>query len=77
MPTRSNTRTWINAGLPAQWLLYIVVVDVVDAAARATAAGGQVVVPIRSMAGGRMCVVQDPAGAVVALYQAPEAEQSD
>jgi len=62
----------LNADLPPQWLMYIVVADVDAAAAKAEAAGGSVVTAPRDMAGGRMCVVRDPAGAVAALYQAPE-----
>ena len=35
--------------------------------------GGSVVAPPRSYGGGRYCVIKDPAGAVCALYQPPDA----
>ena len=57
-----------NAELPAQWLMYIVVADV-DASARICAEqGGKVLDGPRALGGGRFCVIQDPAGAVCALY---------
>ena len=60
----------LNAGLPAQWLVYIVVDDVDAAAARCEAKGGRVLVAPKRLGGGRYCVIQDPAGAVCALSQA-------
>ena len=60
----------VNAGLPAQWLVYIVVDDVDAAAARCEAKGGRVLVRPKPLGGGRYCVIQDPAGAVCALSQA-------
>ena len=58
-----------NADLPGSWLVYITVEDM-DAALEAVEGnGGRVVVPARSMGGGSIAVVEDPAGAVVALYQ--------
>lgn len=60
-----------NAELPAQWLIYITV-DNVDASAETChALGGKVLVGPRAMGGGRFAVIEDPAGAVAALYQAP------
>jgi predicted enzyme related to lactoylglutathione lyase len=35
--------------------------------------GGTVLAPPRSYGGGRYCVIEDPAGAVCALYQPPDA----
>ena len=58
-----------NADLPAQWLMYIVVEDVALSAARCAELGGKVLSGPRPTAGGRFCVIQDPAGAVCALYQ--------
>lgn len=58
-----------NADLPPAWLLYVAVDDL-DAALEAVArGGGSVVAPARGMGGGRMAVVRDPAGAVLALFQ--------
>ena len=58
-----------NADLPPGWLIYITVADV-DVSARACADnGGRVLVGPKSLAGGRFCVIEDPGGAVAALYQ--------
>jgi len=59
-----------NADLPAQWLVYIIVEDLDASAARCEALGGTVVVPPKEMGGhGRYCVIEDPAGAVAALFE--------
>jgi predicted enzyme related to lactoylglutathione lyase len=60
-----------NAELPAQWLIYITVADVDASAENCHALGGRVLVGPRAMGGGRFAVIEDPAGAVAALYQAP------
>ena len=62
----------VNAGLPAQWLLYVTIADM-DASIRAcTERGGAVVHGPRDMgAYGRLCVVRDPAGAFMALMEPP------
>ena len=60
-----------NAELPAQWLIYITVSDVDASAENCHALGGRVLVGPRAMGGGRFAVIEDPAGAVAALYQAP------
>ena len=58
-----------NAGLPPAWLIYITVEDV-DASAKTCAElGGEIVAAPRDMGEmGRYCVIQDPAGAVAALF---------
>lgn len=58
-----------NAELPRGWLIYIMVDDVEASAAACEAHGGEVLVPVRALAGGRFCVIRDPAGATAALYQ--------
>ncbi len=63
----------VNADLPPQWLMYIVVDDVDQSATDCVKLGGTIVSPQRSMGGGRFCVIRDPAGAVCALYQPPTA----
>jgi len=60
-----------NAALPAQWLIYITVDDVDASAATCEALGGKVLVGPKAMGGGRFAVIEDPGGAVAALYQAP------
>ena len=58
-----------NANLPPQWLIYIVVEDLERSATRCAELGGEVIDGPRSLGQGRFCVIQDPAGAVCALYQ--------
>ena len=59
-----------NAGLPAQWLLYIVVEDLDRSAKRTADLGGEILVPPKETGGhGRYCVIRDPAGAVAALFE--------
>ena len=62
-----------NADLPPQWLIYIVVEDLDASVDRCLKLGGSIAAPPRSMSGGRFCVIRDPAGAVVGLYQPPSA----
>ncbi|NVB39303.1 VOC family protein [Pseudenhygromyxa sp. WMMC2535] len=59
-----------NAGLPAQWMLYIVVDDLDARLAKVSAGGGEIIDGPRSAGDGRMAVVRDPAGATFALHQA-------
>lgn len=58
-----------NADVPAQWLVYVTVADLDKSVAECTRLGGSLAVPIRSIDGGRMCVIRDPAGAVMALHE--------
>lgn len=60
-----------NAGLPPQWLIYIVVEDVDESAARCVELGGTLVSEPKALGPGRFCVIRDPAGAVCALYEYP------
>jgi predicted enzyme related to lactoylglutathione lyase len=62
-----------NSDLPAQWLMYIIVDDVDRSAADTVRLGGRVLNGPRAMSGGRVCVIEDPAGAVCALFQPPPA----
>lgn len=59
----------INAGVPPQWLVYVAVGNVAASAAACVAHGGKVVDGPRDMGGSQFCVIQDPAGAVLALIQ--------
>ena len=59
-----------NAKLPPQWLLYIAVKDVDESSKQCEQLGGKVIVEPKNMSGyGRYCVIQDPAGAVCALFK--------
>jgi len=59
----------VNADVPPQWLMYVIVEDVDASARKCTELGGKVIAGPRMMGGGRFCVIQDPAGAVCALYR--------
>jgi predicted enzyme related to lactoylglutathione lyase len=59
-----------NAALKGGWLIYITVADVKESAKSCVANGGTVVVQPRELAGGQFCVIEDPSGAIAALYQA-------
>ncbi len=61
-----------NSDLPAQWLMYVMVEDVQASATKCEELGGEIVAGPRSVGGGKICVIKDPAGAVCALYQPPE-----
>lgn len=59
-----------NAGMPAQWLIYVTVADLEASLARCRALGGAVLQEPRGVGGhGRVAVIRDPAGAVCALFQ--------
>jgi predicted enzyme related to lactoylglutathione lyase len=59
-----------NADLPSQWLIYITVEDVDKSAQHCVELGGKIISPPKEMSGyGKMCVIQDPAGAVAALFE--------
>ena len=62
----------VNADLPPQWLVYVVVEDLDTSAQRCVESGGSVIAGPRTMGRGRFCVIRDPAGAVCALYQPQE-----
>lgn len=58
-----------NAELPPQWLVYITVADVAESARRCAELGGKIVAGPKPLGGGMFCVIQDPAGAVCALFK--------
>ena len=58
-------------GIPPHWMLYISVESADQSAAKAAQAGGTVLAPpFDVMDFGRMAIIQDPTGAVFALWQA-------
>lgn len=60
----------INAKLPPQWLIYITVENVDTSAQTCLELGGRVLVEPKTISNyGRFCVIQDPAGAVCALFK--------
>jgi predicted enzyme related to lactoylglutathione lyase len=59
-----------NADLPPVWLIYITVADLDEAVRQCQQRGGKVRVPPKDMGGqGRYRVIEDPAGAVAALFE--------
>lgn len=57
-------------GMPPHWLPYVAVDDADASAAKASALGGQVLVPPKDIPDvGRFSVVNDPVGAVVAVFR--------
>lgn len=59
-----------NAELPAQWLIYIKVANIDDSIALCKKLGGKILVDSKNYGDlGYYCVIQDPAGAVCALFQ--------
>lgn len=57
----------INRNLPSQWLIYVRVANATESAAQCTRLGGKILDGPRRMNGSNFCVIQDPAGAVMAL----------
>lgn len=65
----------VNAALPAQWLIYITVVNLERSMEKCRRLGGKVMCPPRQVGSyGRMCVIRDPAGAVAALMEPPKSK---
>lgn len=58
-----------NADIPPQWLMYVVVENLEASLDATLKRGGDIVAPARGLMGGKMAVVKDPAGAVIALWQ--------
>lgn len=58
-----------NATQPPGWMVYFIVADIEASMKACVAGGGKVIVEPRGAGGGRFCVIEDPAGAVAALYQ--------
>ena len=57
-----------NADLPPIWMVYFHVDDLEQSSAAVIEHGGKVLREPQSAGGGRFCVIEDPAGAVCALY---------
>lgn len=65
-----------NTGLPSQWLIYIVIKNLAASLEKVTAMGGKVLHGPRDMGPSKFAVIQDPAGACCALFQADEDESA-
>jgi hypothetical protein len=58
-----------NADLPPVWLVYFTVSDLQASLESVLSKGGKIVRPAKEMGGGKMAVIQDPSGAICALFQ--------
>lgn len=58
-----------NAHLPAQWMIYFAVADLDSSLEAVVRLGGRRIGEIRSYGDDRYCAIEDPAGAVCALFQ--------
>ncbi|MFI5165661.1 MAG: VOC family protein [Thermoanaerobaculales bacterium] len=59
-----------NADLPSHWLVYLIVADLDKSLNECVTRGGRALTAVRTMGDtGRYCVIEDPAGAVVALFE--------
>ena len=56
-----------NVNLPAHWLLYVRVNSVAESVGKCEKLGGSIIDGPRRMGNQQFCVIQDPAGAVLAL----------
>ena len=57
-------------GVPPHWLTYVAVDDVNVASEKAASLGGTIMVPPTAIPEyGAFCIIQDPTGAVLALFQ--------
>lgn len=59
----------MNADLPPVWMIYMVVADLNASMHKVEALGGKI---LKAVEGLPYCVIQDPAGAIMALYEAPK-----
>ena len=60
----------VNENLPSQWMIYITVNNIEERCAKCKELGGKVIVEPKTMGSyGKYCVIEDPAGAVCALFE--------
>jgi len=60
----------VNADLPPQWLLYFTVEDINKSINDCKSGGGKILAGPKNMGKyGKYCVIEDPAGAVCALFE--------
>ena len=57
------------AEVPAHWMSYVAVTDIESVAARVGECGGSLCVPVTEIPPGKFCVITDPTGAVVSLFE--------
>jgi hypothetical protein len=63
----------VNKALPSQWLMYIKVADLESSIQQVKEKGGNVLTEVKKLSDtSRYTVIQDPAGAVCAIYDETE-----
>lgn len=63
-------RVHVDSGASAHWIPYVSTPDVAEAAARAVRHGGRIVVQPQHFPGlARVCLIADPTGAILGLWQ--------
>lgn len=66
----------VNADLPPVWLIYITVSDLQESIKQCYGRGGKTLTDIKDMGSGKYCVIQDPAGAVAALFEPAKLDET-
>ena len=61
----------VNAGLPTQWIICVVVEDLDASLDAAIRGGGSLIGEVRNDPGYRFAIIRDPAGAVMAIMDQP------
>ena len=59
----------VNADVPPMWVMYVTVEDIKVSLDKCEQLGGKRITKLRSSPQGSYCVIADPAGAVLALFQ--------
>lgn len=59
----------MNADMPPVWMLYVAVPDLKYSVRRCLALGGKVIGGPKGNPGNQFVIIQDPAGAILALYE--------
>ena len=63
-------RDQVEMGVPSHWIPYVSTSDVAATAARVSQLGGRLVVPPQDFPGvARVCLIADPTGAILGLWQ--------
>lgn len=60
----------VNKSFPSQWLIYITVENLDESIRKCREKGGKIIIETKDMGtDGRYCIIEDPAGAVAALFE--------
>jgi len=59
----------VNAKMPSQWMLYVNVKNLDKSVAQVKKLGGKLMTPIKTMGESRYCVIKDPSGAMMGLFE--------